>query len=351
MIRRKTLQQGFTAVELLVTLFVAGAFLIAGYQLFSIVIKDGGDARAQSRVANVAYQYMRQYSDSATNPCTTVSPMANQTITIDGLTNVRATVNISCAQPDTATLSKVQVIISYGNPAQTLTYATYVDKSRGASTDTEITNGLVGWWKLNGNGVRSGGPYDASMVATTAVRNKQGADNMATRFNGTTSGAYVPNSSSFTPPVLSVSLWVNPVSYTTPTASMFINMRSSVSNGFTVGYIISSSGLFIDCGGNGQRWIPGYAPPLNTWTHLVIVCNTSSVTMYTNSGLSANGGATYSRASNDMSNIKTPSRLAFGVESAEAGSFKLNGSLDDIRFYNRALSASEAQQLYTRGAQ
>ena len=36
---------GFTAVELLVTLFVAAAFLLAGYQLFNFVIRDGSKNR------------------------------------------------------------------------------------------------------------------------------------------------------------------------------------------------------------------------------------------------------------------------------------------------------------------
>lgn len=344
-------QQGFTAVELLVTLFVASAFLIAGFQLYSVVIKDGGEARAQSRASNVAYQYMRQYSDSATNPCSNTSPVINTPITVEGLANTTATVTITCAQPDTDTLSKISVVISYGNPAKTLNYATYVDKSKGASTNTEITNGLVGWWKLNGNGERSSGPYDASLIATSPTTNKAGVANMATDFNGSTSGAEVPYSSSFTPPVLSISLWVNPDSYATPTASVFTSMRSTASDGFTVGYLVASTGIYVDCAGSGQRWLPGYTPPLDTWTHIIFVCNTSSVTLYTNSGLAGNGGATYTRASNSMAAIQTVNRMTFGMDPSVSGMYKLDGSLDDIRLYNRALSASEAQQLYTRGPQ
>ena len=38
MIHARPSNAGFTAVELLITLFVAAAFIIAGYQLFNIVI-------------------------------------------------------------------------------------------------------------------------------------------------------------------------------------------------------------------------------------------------------------------------------------------------------------------------
>jgi len=68
MIRRQRQDSGFTAVELLITLFVAAAFLIAAYQLFNLVVKDGGSTRAESRAANVAYDYLRQYAASSPAP-------------------------------------------------------------------------------------------------------------------------------------------------------------------------------------------------------------------------------------------------------------------------------------------
>lgn len=52
---RKVKQSGFSAVELLVSLFVAAMFLSAGYQLYSIVIKNGGETRAQSTASSIAF--------------------------------------------------------------------------------------------------------------------------------------------------------------------------------------------------------------------------------------------------------------------------------------------------------
>ena len=45
---KKNINQGFTTIELLVTLFIAAAFLASGYQLYSVILQDGGDARAQA---------------------------------------------------------------------------------------------------------------------------------------------------------------------------------------------------------------------------------------------------------------------------------------------------------------
>ncbi|HRN90082.1 MAG TPA: prepilin-type N-terminal cleavage/methylation domain-containing protein [Candidatus Saccharibacteria bacterium] len=119
-------QQGFTVVELLITLFIAAAFLVSGYQLFSVIIKDGGEARMQSRAADVAYDYLQRYEKSATNPCTVKTPLNNQSITATGLSNVTVSVNITCPYTSTTSVSKVLVTLKYSNPQITITNATYV---------------------------------------------------------------------------------------------------------------------------------------------------------------------------------------------------------------------------------
>lgn len=124
---------GFTAVELLITLFVAAAFLTAGYQLFSLIMKDGGDTRAESIVNNEAYNYLRQYSNTPSNPCVASTPVTNSGITIENVASPRLTVTITCPQSSTTSLSRVEVSITYGLgvDAKTLKHATYVDKSKG----------------------------------------------------------------------------------------------------------------------------------------------------------------------------------------------------------------------------
>lgn len=125
---RPSAQSGFTAIELLVTLFIAAAFLIAGYQLFTLVVRDGGQTRAESKAGNVAYDYLRRYAPSATNPCSTLTPVNNSAITVDGLVDTRVTVNITCANSASTTLSKIEAIVTYNNPTETVRYGTYVNK-------------------------------------------------------------------------------------------------------------------------------------------------------------------------------------------------------------------------------
>lgn len=125
-------QSGFSAVELLITLFVAAAFFIAGYQLYSLIIKDGGQTRAESRASNVAYDYLRRYSASASSPCAASTPVNNQSISVSGLSAVTITVAISCPYSSTSgtndatSVSKVEVTINFNSPQKTVRYATYV---------------------------------------------------------------------------------------------------------------------------------------------------------------------------------------------------------------------------------
>lgn len=127
---RKTvsLSNGFSAVELLITLFIAAAFLISGFQLYAVIIKDGGEARMQSSASNVATDYLQRYKSSATNPCTTQSPLTDSSIPIPGLSSVTVSVAITCPYSSTpiTSVSKILVTIKYGTPQKTISNSTYV---------------------------------------------------------------------------------------------------------------------------------------------------------------------------------------------------------------------------------
>lgn len=128
----KTLSQsnGFSAVELLITLFIASAFLISGYQLYAVAIKDGGETRIQSLASTEATKQLKIAESNATNPCTPYGP-STVSSGVTGLTSY--TVDIKCHK-DTDTvdnltgLSKILVTITYGTPPQSIIYGEYFTK-------------------------------------------------------------------------------------------------------------------------------------------------------------------------------------------------------------------------------
>lgn len=129
-------QNGFTAVELLITLFIAAAFLLSGLQLYAVIIKDSGETRAQANASNVVNDYLQRYKSSAANPCTVQTPLTNQSLTVSGLSNVTITVVISCPY-GLSSVSKVLVTLQYNNPQKTVSNATYT------KPQDIVTNGLV----------------------------------------------------------------------------------------------------------------------------------------------------------------------------------------------------------------
>lgn len=123
---KRSLQSGFSAVELLISLFIAVAFIGAGYQLYAVVLKDGSDAKLRARANDIAYDKLRSYSTITTNPCTPVVPNPTPTLpNPSGLPNASIAVSITCPYTNDP-ISKVSVTITYGTPSQGVTHAVFV---------------------------------------------------------------------------------------------------------------------------------------------------------------------------------------------------------------------------------
>ena len=124
-------QDGFSAVELLITLFIAAIFLAAGYMLFSAIMRDTAAARQQSQASNIAYDYTQRHAATVTNPCTASTPLNDFVLesTPQGLQNVQLTVRITCPYSSIPTISKVSTTIKYGsNPTKESYHAVYASR-------------------------------------------------------------------------------------------------------------------------------------------------------------------------------------------------------------------------------
>lgn len=95
------LQQGFTAVELLITLFIAAIFLFAGYQLYTQVMKDGVSANKTAQLSSIVYDRMRKAALTASSGSpggcgSTSQSTTSSTETISGIGSVTFTTTVSC---------------------------------------------------------------------------------------------------------------------------------------------------------------------------------------------------------------------------------------------------------------
>lgn len=128
---------GFTAVELLITLFVASIFLFAGYQLYTQVIRDGQEAASIAEVSNLAYERMQNsattVSEAYPNGCVSASQSGptNVNSTVPGIGTVTFATTISCPRGTAASadlfLVKVKATYSQNGAQQELEHATYTN--------------------------------------------------------------------------------------------------------------------------------------------------------------------------------------------------------------------------------
>lgn len=126
-------QAGFSAVELLITIFIAAAFVGAGYQLYIAVLRDGSDARNQATASNLAYNYLRKYSSQASSPCaeTTIDPAptipAGAQYTALGPASITASITCPYAPPSGTSL--ITVTVNYGpTPQKEVKHVLYVTR-------------------------------------------------------------------------------------------------------------------------------------------------------------------------------------------------------------------------------
>lgn len=109
-----TSADGFTAVELLITLFIAAIFLMTGYQLYTVIMSDGASAKFQAKSANIAYEYLTNAQAAVAASCTpaTSAPALPANSGVPGL---EIAVNTTCPYGNGNQVSRIEVIVKYGS--------------------------------------------------------------------------------------------------------------------------------------------------------------------------------------------------------------------------------------------
>ena len=214
-------------------------------------------------------------------------------------------------------------------------------------TLNSLSNGLIGWWSFDeGSGTTVydpiGGNNGTFVNSPTFV---SGISGKALSFNG---GNHVQSSAAslnFANTTFSVSFWEKE----SVSNGNFIMANAAVSGGWG---FRGDGVVFIKNVLNGQSQ---YSANANTttlmangsWHHIVYIITTNTttpasqaVTMYIDGTLDAGtfNYSTYFSPSTD---------LTFGCRNSGANQW--TGSLDDVRFYNRALSTTEITALYNQG--
>ena len=215
--------------------------------------------------------------------------------------------------------------------------------------------GLVGWWPGDGN------VNDIAGTNNGALRGGATADAQAVVGNGfsldgTNKYIQIPDSPVLKPAELTVECWVKWNNLSTPGTSIYpgqqyIVFKQNSSTWDFEGYVLSKDRTWNDIilwevtSASGQLVRIDSTSPVttNVWYHLAGVRGSNYIQIYFNGQLEAQTNVDFPQ---DYGNWP----LYFGTSGQSYYDRKLNGVIDEVALYNRALSADEIASLYTAGA-
>jgi hypothetical protein len=207
----------------------------------------------------------------------------------------------------------------------------------GTSSAQNLTAGLVGWWTFDeGSGAIA---YDSSDKGNDGTLHgpvewtTDGKLSGALEFTGPYNYVLVPDDPSLSPTdAITIAAWINP----SWTGNNRILQKSTEGS--------DDQYRLLKEGGNNIRFhippaanfeVTGKLPPNGEWTHLAATYDGSMIRVYFNGAVVGE-----TAFSGKMTTSNGPLFIGTKWSKAPAGD-EFNGILDDVRIYNRALSASE----------
>lgn len=231
-----------------------------------------------------------------------------------------------------------------------------INDSQNAKGGT-LQSGLAALWSFDGKDMtprvmdRSGNGYNATINGQTSTTTTIGKIGQALSFDGVndyvSASPGISYSDSFT-----VSFWTK-VKSNAGSYKAFVIGRGAGQDDYSTGFVIdmgpdpTGSLSYIGVEGNGMNTNTDLLTSsfdFDTWHHIVVDFSVGSnaVKLYADGVLE--GTRTRSAGSVGLSDIQLGARYYSSFVSGY-----LDGSLDDVRIYNRSLSASEVKQLYNMG--
>ena len=229
-----------------------------------------------------------------------------------------------------------------------------------ASQNNRATSGLIGLWSFNGPDISNGVALDRSgqgnngyltNIATSTFYDA-GKVGQAFNFDGTDDYVNIGNVSALNferTDSFSVGVWVKTAD--TTTGREILGNGAYSQSGWSVINIDTNQVRFALANSATNRVVIDANPPASyytgSWTHIVFTYDgtslASGVKSYMNGALVTQDTVTDALSSS----IQTANsfRIGYGYHTSNV----FNGSLDEVRIYNRVLTAAEVKQLYDMG--
>jgi len=255
---------------------------------------------------------------------------------IEGLNVADLAWGTTAAQPATVsawiknnTLNSQQFSLSVGNSGATATITAITFE-----TDSGINDTLG----LLTNPVGTNVVYSTSIfkVGTRSL-------NLIGNTEGGTPSTFISYNYNYSTSSLSVSTWFN-----TPNSTTYYQYIANISyaNNDNFALILGNGTIYVNAAIGGTNYQVNYtfAYTPNTWYHICGIINSGFVTQLYINGILVGVSSSIIPITINL----TPSTMMWIGRSATGNAFK--GYIDDVRIYNKALSASEVYQLYANNA-
>lgn len=221
-------------------------------------------------------------------------------------------------------------------------------------SDSDLANGLIAHYKLNEDAANtivvdsSGNQAAATASQDTEDMSVAGKINTALDFNGTTDYVNIPhNANQLLTSGFTLSAWIKPDSLGEGNTGKIIDKAtgSNAQAGYTLQMLTGNAIILNVNAGSGKQSAAGSVVPGDgNWYHvLVTVTAAAFVTFYINNVVSGTPGTTGA-----LSGITTTNDIRIGNRSG-ATDRSFDGGIDDVRIYNRVLSAAEISKIYNEG--
>ncbi len=216
---------------------------------------------------------------------------------------------------------------------------------------------LVGWWPGDGNANDIAGTNENGTLMGGAIATAAGLDGQAFSFDGTSGFVQIPDSPALDPANLTIETWVRFASldssgFGAPAGDQYMVFKQNSHATTFEGYDLSKTRV---AGGDVFRFLLSSAAgqsveihsttflTAGVWYHVAAVRGSNFAQIYVN-------GHLQSQASVSFPQDYGTQPLYFGTTGASYWDRKLNGMLDEVSLYNRALSSNEIAALYAAGA-
>jgi hypothetical protein len=298
----------------------------------TVTVKQGGSATdtiTAKLVSGPASEVSFGTSSLASGVTTTFSP----TSCIPDCSTTMTITALSTAPPGTYSIG---IVASGGGSTNSTTVTLTVNADTGGA---DITSGLMAWWKLNdGSGSTaadsSGNGNTATLHNPDWTTSTYGATNS---FTGSGSYGQVNESSSLEmTKQLTVAFWVNPSSNPESDPRIISKLYDwDVKLNHTLYHYpqFSAGGAYAQL---------NVELPLNTWSHVVFTYDNGTVTGYVNGASVSFNGNTFTKGDS----LPTYAYNLYLAVHDGGLSNPFIGDLNDVRIYNRPLTAQDVAALY-----